>query len=57
MPYTEKQHRMFEAAAHDAEFAQRMGIPQDKAKQMASEGVKKKNKPAKLAQALMTGKM
>lgn len=54
MPYTEKQHRMFEAAAHDAEFAQRMGIPQDKAKQMASEGVKgKKKDPNKLAMALM----
>lgn len=48
---------MFEAAAHNAEFAQRMGIPQAKAKVMASEGIKKKNKPAKLAEALMTGKM
>lgn len=51
MPWTQKQHNLFQAAAHDAEFAQRMGIPQDKAKKMASEGVKEK--PKKLAAALM----
>jgi len=51
-PYNEQQHKLFEAAAHSASVAKRVGIPQDKAKQMASEGVKKKD-PKKLAMALM----
>jgi hypothetical protein len=51
MPWSPAQHRLFEAAAHDASVAKRVGIPQDKAKQMASEGVKKD--PKKLAMALM----
>jgi len=55
-PYTEKQHKMFEMAAHDKSMAKRVGIPQEQAKKMASEGVKKKD-PKKLAMALMTGKM
>ena len=42
MPYTGPQHRLFEAAAHSQSVAQRVGIPQGKAAQMASEGVKKK---------------
>lgn len=50
-PYNEAQHRLFQAAAHDSSVAKRVGIPQDKAKMMASEGVKKD--PKKLAQALM----
>lgn len=41
MPWTEKQHRLFQAAAHNPKVAQRVGIPQDQAKKMASEGVKK----------------
>lgn len=41
MPWNRAQHRLFEAAAHDPSVAQRVGIPQDKAAQMASEGVKK----------------
>jgi hypothetical protein len=41
MPWTPAQHRLFEAAAHSPEIAARKGIPQQKAAQMASEGVKK----------------
>jgi hypothetical protein len=52
MPWTLQQHKLFEAAAHDPAVAKRVNIPQDKAKQMASEGVKKD--PQKLAKALMT---
>ena len=51
MPWTAKQHRLFEAAAHSPSVAKRVGIPQEKAKMMASEGVKKD--PKKLAAALM----
>ena len=51
MPYTEKQHRMFEMAAHDESMAKRVGIPQEQASKMAKEGVKKD--PKKLAHALM----
>jgi hypothetical protein len=52
MPWTLQQHKLFEAASHDPSVAKRVGIPQNKAKQMASEGVKKD--PQKLAKALMT---
>lgn len=41
MPYTEKQHRLFEAAAHSKSVAKKTGIPQKEAKHLASEGVKK----------------
>ena len=44
MPWTPAQHRLFQAAAHNPQVARRVGIPQDKAKQMASEGVKPDNK-------------
>jgi len=54
MPYTESQHRLFEAAAHDKSVAKRVGIPQEQASKMALEGVKgKKKDPKKLAMALM----
>lgn len=57
MPWSPAQHRLFEAAAHSQEVAKRVGIPMEKAKTMASEGVKKtKHLPVKLAKALMTGK-
>lgn len=39
MPWTAKQHRLFEAAAHNPKVAKRVGIPQGKAKHMASEGI------------------
>jgi len=42
MPWTPKQHKLFEAAAHNPEIAKKVGIPQAKAKEMASEGVKKR---------------
>lgn len=41
MPWTEKQHKLFQTAAHNPQLAQKVGIPQQKAAQMASEGVKK----------------
>ena len=41
MPWTEKQHRLFEAAAHNPAVAKRVGIKQKDAKRMAAEGVKK----------------
>ncbi len=43
MPYTGKQHRLFEAAAHDPEVAKRKDIPQATAARLAHEGVKKDN--------------
>jgi hypothetical protein len=46
MPYTPKQHRLFEAAAHNPSIAKQFGIPVKKAKEMAAEGVKK-SKPKK----------
>ena len=52
MPWTLQQHKLFEAAAHDSSVAKSVGIPQEQAKKMASEGVKKD--PKKLAKALMT---
>lgn len=42
MPYTEKQHRLFQAAAHNPAIAKKAGISQADAKKMAGEGVKKK---------------
>ena len=41
MPYTAKQHRLFEAAAHNPAIAKERGIPQGTAAKMASEGIKK----------------
>ena len=53
MPWTPKQHRLFEAAAHDSSVAKRVGIPQGQASQMAHEGVKKSSAdPKALAHAL-----
>jgi len=53
MPWSPAQHRLFEAAAHDSEIAKRKGIPQAKAAQMASEGIKKKPPdPRKLGRML-----
>ena len=53
MPYNLQQHKLFEAAAHSAEVAKRVGIPQETAAKMASEGVKKEPKAKRLAKALM----
>lgn len=41
MPYSTKQHRLFEAAAHNKSVAKRVGIPVATAKKMAHEGVKR----------------
>jgi len=41
MPYTEKQHALFESAAHDPKIAEKHNISQSKAAELASEGVKK----------------
>lgn len=51
MPYTEKQIKLFQAAAHNPAIAKSSGIPMTTAKKMAAEGVKgkKKNKLAELA--------
>ena len=40
MPWTAKQVRLFQAAAHNPAFAAKVGIPVQKAQEMASEGVK-----------------
>ena len=41
MPWSDKQHRLFQAAAHNPAIAKSAGIPQGKARQMAAEGVKR----------------
>lgn len=40
MPWSSKQHRLFEAAAHSPAVASRVGIPVATAARMAGEGVK-----------------
>jgi uncharacterized membrane protein len=52
MPYNEAQNRLFRAAEHNPAIAKKVGIPQETAAKMASEGVKKD--PKKMAKALMT---
>lgn len=47
MPYTEKQNKLFRAAAHDPKIAKSAGIPQATAKKLAAEGVKKPQKKSK----------
>jgi hypothetical protein len=42
MPYTEKQNKLFRAAAHDPKIAKAHGMTTTEAKKLASEGVKKK---------------
>ena len=53
MPWTEKQVRLFRAAAHNPEIAKAHGMSQKKAGDMAAEGVKVS--PVKLAKALRGG--
>ena len=43
MPYTPKQNRLFQAAAHDPKIAKKVGIPQKEAKKLAAEGIKRTN--------------
>jgi len=40
MPWTQKQHRLFMAAAHNPAIAAEHHIPMQKAREMASEGIK-----------------
>ena len=37
MPWTRKQHKLFQAVAHSPELAKKTGIPQEKAEEMAKE--------------------
>ena len=41
MPWTQKQSKLFNAAAHNPEFAAKVGIPVKQAQEMASEGIKR----------------
>ena len=41
MPWTPKQHRLFCQAANDKKVAERLGMSQDKAREMCREGIKK----------------
>jgi len=50
MPYTAKQHRLFEAAAHNPAIARKSGIPRATAQKMANEGIK--DAPKKLGALL-----
>ena len=52
MPWTTKQHALFQAAAHNPAIAKSSGIPQGQAAKMAAEGIK--HDPNKLAKALRT---
>jgi hypothetical protein len=45
MPWSAKQYRLFEAAAHNPRIAKERGIPQATAARMASEGVKVASQP------------
>lgn len=50
MPYTAKQNALFRAAANNPDIAKTSGIPQEVAKTLASEGVRKiRNKLAEKA--------
>jgi hypothetical protein len=48
MPWSSKQHKLFEAAAHDADIAREHGMSQKEARKLANEGVKK-DKSASIA--------
>lgn len=41
MPYTKKQNKLFQAAAHSPKVAKKAGIPMKTASKMAKEGVSK----------------
>jgi hypothetical protein len=48
MPYTEKQHRLFAAAASDKAVAKKHGMSMAEAKRMMKEGVKRKTKKGRM---------
>lgn len=56
MPWSEKQYRLFQAAAHNPAFAAKVGIPVQKAQEMAAEGVKNGGKSRGAMMAAMIQK-
>ncbi len=52
MPWNQAQHRLFEAAARTPGVAQRVGIPVQTARKLASEGVRPAARGAMLAAKL-----
>lgn len=52
MPWTVKQHKLFQAAAHNPAIAKQHGMSTQKAASMASEGVKPDAKRQALVNAL-----
>lgn len=56
MPYSPAQNRLFWAASKNEAIAKEHGLSMSKAKELAEEGVKKQDKPKKMAKALMMGK-
>ena len=59
MPYTEKQEKLFRAAAHDKDIARRHGMTRDTAEDLAGEAARLRRegreKPARKAEALPEG--
>jgi hypothetical protein len=56
MPWTDKQVRLFAAAAHNPAISKKVGIPQGKAREMEMEaGPKQRSHAMKLASALSGG--
>lgn len=49
MPYTEKQHKLFAAAANDPKIAKKHGMSMTEAKRMMKEGVKRKSGKGRLS--------
>lgn len=52
MPWTEKQVKLFYAAADNPALAKRIGITPSKAAEMAKEGIKKEKPESMMAKAL-----
>ena len=53
MPWTEKQLRLFRAAAHNPEIAKRTGIKQSDAERMSKEGLKKMASGGEIKQKIL----
>lgn len=56
MPWTAKQLRLFGAAAHNPDIARKVGIPQDKAREMQMESTHKQRSAASKVARAMHGK-
>lgn len=50
MPFSEKQNKLFRAAAHDPDIAKSAGISMHVARKLAAEGVKGKKKRNRLSE-------